>query len=299
VGVTRSTEGAVLVSELIEAAGGAVIRGRAGDREILIVHRPDHDDWRLPKGKLEDGEDHEHAAIREVQEESGWRCTIGAALPEARYLDANAVAKRVRYWLMRPTERHDWSPSREVDDVRWVSPEAAREALSYAGDLDVLDAALALDEPIFLVRHAKAASRGAWREDDDLRPLTATGLRQAERLRDYLGLETIRSVRSSPAIRCVRTVEPLARELAKELELGEELREGTRLRPALRSLERLAGPSVVCTHGDVVVEVVQSIPPSHRPGASGWKKGSTWILERDGGELIGARYVAPPPDRGD
>ncbi|MDP9184804.1 MAG: NUDIX hydrolase, partial [Actinomycetota bacterium] len=180
------------MSELIEAAGGAVIRGRPRHREILIIHRPGHDDWTLPKGKLEDEEDHEHAAHREVEEESGWRCTMGPALPEARYLDVNAVAKRVRYWLMRPTERRDWSPSREVDDVRWVSPEAARDTLSYAGDVDVLDAALALDEPIFLVRHAKAASRGAWREADDLRPLTADGLRQAERLRDHLGLDTIR-----------------------------------------------------------------------------------------------------------
>jgi 8-oxo-dGTP pyrophosphatase MutT (NUDIX family)/phosphohistidine phosphatase SixA len=294
--VARPTEGALLVSDLIEAAGGVVLRGSPGDREILMIHRPEHDDWTLPKGKLEDGEDHAEAALREVAEETGWRCVTGPWLPEVRYLDPRARPKRVRFRVMRPAAQGSWTPSNEVDEIRWVSMTRAPEELTYPSDRRVLAAAAALDEPIYLIRHAKASLRETWEADDDLRPLTGKGRRQAARLREHLGLDRLRHIVSSPAVRCAQTVQPMARELDLDIEEIDVLREGTAAGPALRSLQALAGPSAACTHGDVMFEAVEAIARAHPiDGPIGWKKGSTWIIERDGGDPAGVRYVPPPP----
>ena len=41
------------MSSEIEAAGGVVVDG---DGRVAVVHRPNYDDWTLPKGKLDAGE---------------------------------------------------------------------------------------------------------------------------------------------------------------------------------------------------------------------------------------------------
>jgi 8-oxo-dGTP pyrophosphatase MutT (NUDIX family) len=285
------------VSDLIESAGGVVLRGSPGDREILVIHRPRQDDWTIPKGKLDDGEDHAEAALREVAEETGWHCSAGPWLPEVRYLDGNARPKRVRFRVMRPLDQEPWAPSGEVDEIRWIPTERAHQELSYPSDRDVLEAAMALDEPTYLVRHAKAADRESWREDDDLRPLTTKGRRQAERLHAHLGLQRLRHVVTSPAVRCLQTVAPIAAELGLGIEQEETLREGTPLEPALGMVRTIPGPSLLCTHGDVMAEIIDAVTRAHPiEGAVGWKKGATWILERDGGDLVAARYVPPPRD---
>ena len=102
---------------MIRAAGGVVVREGERGAEVLIVHRPRYDDWSLPKGKAEPGEDDKRCALREVEEETGLVCELGAELPGTIYRDARGRRKRVRYWLMRPVggwvaDRLEWTPSR-------------------------------------------------------------------------------------------------------------------------------------------------------------------------------------------
>lgn len=124
---------------MIRAAGGVPVRERNGALEVLVVHRPRYRDWTFPKGKAAPGESDEACALREVEEETGLRCELGEELPAREYLDARGRTKRVRYWRMRPlTERIVLR--HEVDEARWVSPEEARELLSYARDVELLDA---------------------------------------------------------------------------------------------------------------------------------------------------------------
>ena len=125
------------VSDRVEAAGGVVVR----DGKLLLVHRPRYDDWTLPKGKLDPGESFEDAALREVQEETGLRCSLGRELPSARY-EVNGRPKRVRYWLMTPQGEAAFVPNDETDDLRWVTPGEALALLSYDRDRDVIAAAL-------------------------------------------------------------------------------------------------------------------------------------------------------------
>ena len=126
------------MSELVRAAGGLVCRRRGdGVVEVLVVHRPAYDDWSFPKGKLEPGETEEDAAIREVEEETGLRCTLDRELPTTSYRDARRRAKIVRYWLMTPVGG-DLAAANEVDDARFVSIEDSAELLTYARDRGLL-----------------------------------------------------------------------------------------------------------------------------------------------------------------
>lgn len=123
---------------MIEAAGGLVCRTTSkGAVKVLLVHRPRYDDWSFPKGKLEDGEDHRSAAVREVREETGLRCRLRDELPEIRYEDHKGRPKRVRYWLMDAVDG-EFVPNCEVDAVRWCTVDDAVDALSYAHDAALL-----------------------------------------------------------------------------------------------------------------------------------------------------------------
>ncbi len=121
------------MAKLIRAAGGLVVRGLEGRVELAVVHRPRYDDWSLPKGKLEPGEDFAQGALREVEEETGLRCELGAELSPVRYRDRKGRRKIVRYWLMRPTGG-EFEPSDEVDRFRWLTPARALELLDYEHD---------------------------------------------------------------------------------------------------------------------------------------------------------------------
>jgi 8-oxo-dGTP diphosphatase len=115
-------------SALIEAAGGVVWRpAGSGGVEVAIVHRPRHDDWSLPKGKLEPGELPITAAVREILEETGMRVIPGRRLRDLRYT-LPAGSKRVRYWSMRVIGG-GFAANEEVDTLRWVAPAMARAIL--------------------------------------------------------------------------------------------------------------------------------------------------------------------------
>jgi 8-oxo-dGTP pyrophosphatase MutT (NUDIX family) len=128
------------VTETVRAAGGLVHRrDEDGLDEILVVHRPAYDDWSFPKGKLEAGEREEDAAVREVEEETGLRCRLEQEVATTRYRDGRGRPKTVRYWLMGPTAGAV-APANEVDDARFVPLAEARRLLTYARDVELLDA---------------------------------------------------------------------------------------------------------------------------------------------------------------
>jgi 8-oxo-dGTP pyrophosphatase MutT (NUDIX family) len=124
--------------DVVRAAGGIVVQRDGNDASMLLVHRP-RGDWTFPKGKAEDGEDDEDTAMREVEEETGLRCTLGAPAGETQYTDAAGRPKVVRYWFMHPmSASRQFTPNDEIDEVRWCTPAEARRLLSYAQDRELL-----------------------------------------------------------------------------------------------------------------------------------------------------------------
>jgi phosphohistidine phosphatase SixA len=133
---------------------------------------------------------------------------------------------------------------------------------------------------LLLIRHALAGHRHAWEGDDRVRPVDERGRRQSDAMVDALAGYTIERIVSSPYLRCVQTVEPLAKARGLEIELDEQLG-ATRLDEVGEVLERLRGEKVaVCTHGDLPWL-----------GDRKFKKGATWVLD---GELEPTRYIKPP-----
>ena len=127
------------MTKTVRAAGGIVVRRREdGATEVLLVHRPDYDDWSFPKGKCENGESEEDAAVREVEEETGLRCRLERELPTTHYRDARGRPKTVRYWAMEPTGG-TLAPANEVDEVAFVPLREAATLLTYARDRALLE----------------------------------------------------------------------------------------------------------------------------------------------------------------
>lgn len=118
----------------VKAAGGIVVRRTKKGPKILLVHRPRYNDWSFPKGKLDPGETYREAALREVEEETGFRCKAHRPkLEPLTYVDGSGRNKEVRYWLMT-IKNGKFAPNDEVDMITWVRPKKVEVRLSYGRD---------------------------------------------------------------------------------------------------------------------------------------------------------------------
>jgi 8-oxo-dGTP pyrophosphatase MutT (NUDIX family) len=120
----------------VRAAGGLLWRRHESGVEVALIHRPEYDDWSFPKGKRDEGETDEQAAVREIEEETGARVVLGHELAHASYIDSKGRPKFVRYWEAEVAG--DLQPDNEVDEIEWVGLKAARKRLSYPHDIEVL-----------------------------------------------------------------------------------------------------------------------------------------------------------------
>jgi 8-oxo-dGTP diphosphatase len=130
----------------IRAAGGVVWRPTDSGTELLIVHRPRYRDWTFPKGKLDRRERWEDAALREVREETGFRCELGVEVVGTRYRDAKDRDKLVRYWAMEPRTGR-FRRNAEVDKIAWVHVAEVSDRLTYERDLVVVEQFVAVVGP--------------------------------------------------------------------------------------------------------------------------------------------------------
>lgn len=239
------------------------------------MHRPKYDDWSWAKGKLDPGEEWPVAAVRETHEETALSVGLGRPLPGAEYtvLDGagQPATKEVRYWAAEAT-----SPAgplqNEIDEVRWLDVIAASDRLDYARDRDQLRAIVRADKagtlttwPLALVRHAHAVGRGSWADDDQQRPLDATGVERAGVIAEILAAYGVRRLVSSPSVRCADTLRPYAAQIGASLRTKDGLsEEGYAAEPARasRHLGRLVErgtPAALCSHGPVLPDLLQAL----------------------------------------
>ncbi|CAM3755461.1 NUDIX hydrolase [Nocardioides zeicaulis] len=248
-------------------AAGAVVTRKGG--EVLLVHRPKYDDWSFPKGKLDPGEHHVSAAVREVAEETGLDVRLGPALTSQRYRMLGGRYKHVDYWTARVVGSDDVSryrPNDEIDAVEWVPWDAAATRLTYPHDRETLAEARPLrrrTRALVVLRHGKARPRKAWTGDDRLRPLEDAGAAQAERLVPLLAAFDVTAVHSSSSTRCVQTVTPYVEVTGWPLERHDRLSEEDATVDGVvdlchRLLDAKEG-AVLCTHRPVLPTVLDAL----------------------------------------
>jgi phosphohistidine phosphatase SixA len=152
---------------------------------------------------------------------------------------------------------------------------------------------------IHVIRHAKAKNRLEWTEPDEQRPLTKRGRREAGVLAERLGDEELTRLVSSPHVRCVQTLEPLAVAVDLPIETTELLAEGADGIGVLELLLSLTneGPVACCTHGDVLFDFLGIVAEAgvRLDGPRDAPVASTWTLDVEDGRLASARFVEQPP----
>ena len=148
---------------------------------------------------------------------------------------------------------------------------------------------------LLVVRHAHAGERAGWTQEDRLRPLSEKGRRQAAALTDVLAEHRPARILSSPSVRCMTTLEPLADRLGLEVEEDKRLYEGASDAEVASLLDEVAD-AAVCSHGDVIPLLLRRLVDAGMRPKQGlrWAKASTWVVDRDGDRWGAGTYVPPP-----
>jgi len=156
---------------------------------------------------------------------------------------------------------------------------------------------------LYLIRHAHAGSRSAWDADDMDRPLSPRGCAQAQHLSQVLATANVVEVRSSPAVRCHQTVEPIAAAHSLDVIIDPLLAEGLDAGRAIGALVEAAtsagdGDVVACSHGDMIPRamgllVSDGLTLVGPEGPAMCKKGSMWAIEVTDGRAVSATHHSP------
>ena len=289
-------------SALIVTAGAVVLR-RSGDAgEVLLIHRPKYDDWSLPKGKLDPGEDARTAAVREVLEETGATIRLGPRLSDQAYSFGDGTrSKQVHSWVGRVKGDYDissYQPNDEVDELRWVRLEDAAAMLSYPRDRDLVKEAepfVRKSHPLIVLRHAAAQERKRWHGDDQERPLSTEGRCQAERLVPTLAAYGIERLVSSSSARCWTTLAPYAIQAGLDIEETDTFSEEGATEESVGDevdwLVDLRQPVVVCSHRPVLPLIFEALgvdPPCLEPAAM-------MVVHHRQGRITAIERIPAPP----
>ncbi|RPF23179.1 NUDIX hydrolase [Myceligenerans xiligouense] len=270
---------------VIDSAGGLVWRLRGGALQVQLVHRPKYDDWSWPKGRLDDGESSQAAAIREVAEETGKPIVLGRPLPGLQYLTPEGRVKRVRYWAARRARKGKDSYTlaarapvapvnrREIDRTEWLAPDDAADRLTRSADQRPLEALVAAHEEglldtrvVVVARHGLAYPRAVWHGSERNRPLTPIGHAHAAALVPVLAAYGVEQAVSSRWERCATTIDPYVRAAGLRPSFSENLTEAQHERSPSRVaatmhdlLADTSDSSVLCTHRPVMPTVLDAL----------------------------------------
>jgi len=305
-------------TQTVLAAGGVVWRRDGGDIRVLAVCRKKYRDLSFAKGKLDPGETFAEAAVREIFEETGIACVLGAPLGAVKYRLPSGRKKHVAYWAVEATkaaiDASTFTPNSEIAKVSWLTLDEAREQLSYPADVDVLGRFEQLIEadgldtfPIVFMRHGKAASASP----DAERPLTHTGEEQARAAVAPLRAFGVRRVYASTALRCRQTAAPIAEAIGRpvrvETAISQDAWERGEDDPFTIIAKRVnrGKPAVLCSHGPVIPALMEALASETKTGssrelreASSLSTGSFTVAHvRRGGQIVAIETHSPLDER--
>ncbi|ROS77388.1 8-oxo-dGTP diphosphatase [Curtobacterium sp. PhB130] len=259
------------------AAGAVVWREQDGVPLVLLIHREHHKDVSFPKGKVDPGEAVPTAAVREIDEETGYRVHLGAPLGTAEYVLPNGRDKVVHYWAARVSAKEHqragkFKPNAEVAAIEWVTIDDARARLTYLRDVEILDrfadrAARGAHDTFALIalRHAKTTPGSDWHGPDATRPLLPVGRTQAKAVASPVAAFGPRKIVSSTAARCLATVEPLSDKtkigVASTPDISQDAHDqgSADVKGVVRKRLAKGKTAVLCSHGPVLPEIIARI----------------------------------------
>ena len=149
---------------------------------------------------------------------------------------------------------------------------------------------------IFIVRHAKAGRRTEWDGSDALRPLSDKGREQATALAQTLQKLSPSKLISSPATRCMQTLDPLAKAINQEIRVDERLQEHGDIAEMIELFEDVPDLTVMSSHGDMIPELIRLLERRGMEIGSkpDWRKASVWVIQRTKRGFESAIAWAPP-----
>ncbi len=288
---------------MIRGAGAVIWREEAPfNLEVLLIHRPDYDDWTFPKGKVEDTESPIAAAYREVKEETGIDAIFGQYLGTTSY-KVEDNKKKIKYWMARAkSQPQEFIPNSEVDKIEWVDTKTARHFLTHKEDRDLLDDFIAKERftsTLVLLRHAKAVKRADWNDYDLDRPLNVDGAMQSLKLIYQLQPFGIDGIYSSDATRCYATVEPFADKAGLSISSTQDLNEETfdkNPKISVEYVERLMqfeGNQLVCGHNPIIPHVLSKIARVEY-SADDLSPADAWVVHHRGKKIVAVEFLSKP-----
>ncbi|MBI2789331.1 MAG: NUDIX domain-containing protein [Elusimicrobia bacterium] len=129
------------MKEAKEYAAGGVVERNGKVLLVKVANLSGEVVWTFPKGHLEKKETPLKAALREVEEETGWKCRSVGPLALVRYRfnrNGRPVAKKVRWYRMEPVEKTGRPDEVEIMKTKWVAKKTAAKRLSYPSDLRLI-----------------------------------------------------------------------------------------------------------------------------------------------------------------
>lgn len=258
------------------AAGAVCWRVVDGVAKVLVVHRTQHQDVSLPKGKVDPGESLPETAVREILEETGLGIVLGVPLGSVEYVMPNGRDKFVQYWAAEVNdhalELARFTPNDEIASLEWLPVAKARKKLSYPHDVEVVDlfdelfqAGRARTFAIIAERHGKAVPPSAWDGSDASRPLLVRGTEQAASSARGIAAFGPQKIISSTAARCLATAEPVGTVTGLPVKATHDISQDSYEMGTARVTEVIAKRlkrrenAVLVSHGPVLPEIIQAI----------------------------------------
>ena len=288
-------------------AAGAVVWRFDGDGQVLVllIHRPRYDDWSIPKGKLDEGEQLIACAYREVIEETHLKVKFGPFITETEYFVADGL-KRVSYWAAHAYDHSDiFVPNAEADEGRWLTIDDAIELATRESDKEVLSIFFKAPfdaQTLIMLRHGKALDRAEWLGEDEDRPLSQLGSLQAMRMISIYQAFNVEKIITSDAIRCYDTVDPFARALDVKLKVEKVISENMWKKDKEKAIEfakeiiKDEKTVIVCSHNPVLPRMLEKLTkkidfdfPDNK-----LQPGEAWVIHHKKKEVLQIDRLAAP-----
>jgi 8-oxo-(d)GTP phosphatase len=288
---------------MIRAAGAIIWREHSPlEVEVLVIHRPQYDDWSFPKGKVDENESSIGAAYREVKEETGVDAIFGQYLGTTSY-KVEDHKKKVKYWMAKAkSSSAPFTPNSEVDKIEWVDIKTARHFLTHNEDRELLEEFVGRErysETLILLRHAKAVKRSEWTDYDLDRPLSKDGLEQSQLLVKQLEPFGVQAIYSSDATRCFSTAEPFSQKSGLKVNVSQTLNEESFDKSPkgaveyVRQLMKFEGNHLVVGHNPIIPHILTKIARVEY-SSDDLSPADAWIVHHRGDKVLAVEFLARP-----